>query len=124
MKTRVSLLRLLMLLWAFASLAQAQPASIVGRELKLSTALGPAYAQGKAGEVWARLIRERSFGRIAVVHLPGATAIGRDPAKEYTALRSGVVDMAVASTLAWSSENAAIGRHRIAMAGGGRSGYR
>ena len=39
-------------------------------ELKLSTALGPAYAQGKAGERWAALIRERSAGRFAVRHYP------------------------------------------------------
>jgi TRAP-type transport system periplasmic protein len=105
----VSLLWLFVLLGAFASFAQAQPASSASRELKLSTALGPAYAQGKAGEVWARLIRERSSGRIAVVHFPGATAIDRDPAKEYTALRNGVIDMAVASTLAWSSQMPQLG---------------
>ncbi|MGH8849810.1 MAG: TRAP transporter substrate-binding protein DctP [Casimicrobiaceae bacterium] len=77
--------------------AQAPP------ELKLSTALGPAYPQGKAGQVWAALVRERSGGRLAVTHYPGATLFQRDPTREFAALRSGGIAMTVASTLAWSS---------------------
>ena len=72
--------------------------------LKLSTVLGPAYAQGKAGEVWAALIRERSGGRIAVKHFPGASLVQRDPAREFAALRDGAIDLAVGSTLAWSAQ--------------------
>ncbi|MGH8713990.1 MAG: TRAP transporter substrate-binding protein DctP [Casimicrobiaceae bacterium] len=72
-------------------------------EIKLSTTLGPAYPQGKAGEVWAALVRERSGGRLAVKHYPGATLFHRDATREFAALRAGSIAMAVASTLAWSS---------------------
>jgi TRAP-type C4-dicarboxylate transport system substrate-binding protein len=71
-------------------------------ELKLSTALGPVYPQGKAGERWAALIRERSAGRIAVRHYPGATLFQRDASREFDALREGSIALAVGSTLAWS----------------------
>ena len=73
-------------------------------ELKLSTALGPAYAQGKAGEVWAALIRDRSAGRLAAKHFPGAALIQRDPGREFAALRDGHIDLAVGSTLVWSAQ--------------------
>ena len=75
-----------------------------GPELKLSTALGPAYAQGKAGEIWAALIRERSAGRIPVKHFPGASLVQRDATREFAALRDGAIDLAVGSTLAWSGQ--------------------
>lgn len=77
--------------------------------LKLSTALGPAYAQGRAGEIWAALIRERSAGRIAVKHFPGASLVQRDAAREFAALRDGAIDLAVGSTLAWSGQVAELG---------------
>jgi TRAP-type transport system periplasmic protein len=72
--------------------------------LKLSTAQGPAYPLGKAGEIWATLIRERSGGRLAVTHFPGATLSSRDPAREFGALRGRVFELAVGSTLAWSAQ--------------------
>ena len=47
--------------------AQAQaPAANAPREWKLSTAVGPAFALGKAGARWAALIGEKSAGRLAV----------------------------------------------------------
>lgn len=72
-------------------------------EWKLSTALGPVYPQGKAGERWAALIQERSAGRLAVRHYPGATLFQRDASREFPALREGSIAFAVGSTLAWSS---------------------
>ena len=71
-------------------------------EIRLSTTLGPAYPQGKAGEVWARLIRERSNGRLVVRHYPGATLFQRDATREFAALRDGSISFAVGSALAWS----------------------
>jgi TRAP-type transport system periplasmic protein len=73
-------------------------------ELKLSTALGPAYVQGRAGEVWAAHIRDRSAGRMAAKHFPGAALIQRDPVREFAALRDGRIDLAVGSTLVWSAQ--------------------
>ena len=88
---------------ALATPAWAQSAS-PAKEWKLSTTLGPAYPQGKAGEVWARLINERSRGRLAVKHFPGATLAQRDPVREFIALRDGAIDLAVGSASNWSSQ--------------------
>lgn len=93
----------LVLAVALALPAKAQKAAAPS-ELKLSTALGPAYAQGKAGEVWAALIHERSAGRLAARHFPGAALIQRDPVREFAALRDGSIDLAVGSTLVWSAQ--------------------
>jgi TRAP-type transport system periplasmic protein len=88
---------------AFAATAEERPsAGVAAQPLKLSTALGPAYPQGKAGEIWATLIRERSGGRLAATHFPGATLSSRDPAREFGALRDRTIDLAVGSALAWS----------------------
>jgi TRAP-type transport system periplasmic protein len=89
------------LVLAFPAVAQnAAPPT----ELKLSTALGPAYAQGKAGEVWAGLINDRSAGRLGARHFPGAALIQRDAVREFVALRDGSIDLAVGSTLVWSAQ--------------------
>jgi TRAP-type C4-dicarboxylate transport system substrate-binding protein len=88
---------------ALAFPIRAQQAS-GGSEWKLSTALGPAYPEGKAGEAWARLIGERSGSRFAVKHFPGATLAQRDPAREFAGLRDGAIDLAVGSAVNWSSQ--------------------
>jgi TRAP-type C4-dicarboxylate transport system substrate-binding protein len=74
------------------------------REWKLSTALGPAYPQGKGGEVWARLINERCAGRLVVKHSPGATLSQRDPAREFAALRAGTIELSVGSASNWAGQ--------------------
>jgi TRAP-type C4-dicarboxylate transport system substrate-binding protein len=86
---------------ALALTAAAQPAPI---EWKLSTALGPAYPEGKAGAIWANLIRERSGGRLTAKLFPGATLARRDPAREFAALRDGAAELAVGSTTAWATQ--------------------
>ena len=91
----------LVFLLAWSAHAQSPPAA---REWKLSTALGPAYPQGKGGELWATLIGERSGGRLAVRHFPGATLVKRDPARELAALRDGAIDLAVASASNWAPQ--------------------
>ncbi len=88
----------------FASVLAEERAGTTADPLKLSTAQGPAYPLGKAGEVWATLIRERSGGRIAVTYYPGATLTSRDPAREFGALHDRAIDLAVGSTLAWSAQ--------------------
>jgi TRAP-type transport system periplasmic protein len=87
-----------------AAVAGDERSGTTPQQLKLSTAQGPAYPMGKAGEVWATLIRERSGGLLAVAHYPGATLSSRDPARELLALREGSIDLAVGSTLAWSMQ--------------------
>jgi len=93
----------LVALLALPACGQPRPAESA-IEFKVSTALGPAYPQGKAGEVWAALIRERSEGRIVVKHFPGATLAQRDPAREFAALRDGSADFAVGSSQVWSAQ--------------------
>ena len=66
-----------------------QPPSPARVEWKLSTALGPAYPEGKAAAIWAALIAERSAGRLSATLFPGATLAQRDPAREFLALRDG-----------------------------------
>jgi len=85
-----------------ASGQPAPPASTV--EWKLSTALGPAYPEGKAAEIWAGLIGERSGGRLRAKVFPGAALAQRDPAREFVALRDGGIDLAVGSAAAWAMQ--------------------
>ena len=71
---------------------------------RLSTAVGPAFALGKAGERWAKLIAEQSAGRLAVTAFPGAVLASRDPARELLVLKEGGADLAVGSSLDWSMQ--------------------
>jgi TRAP-type C4-dicarboxylate transport system substrate-binding protein len=71
---------------------------------KLSAAVGPAFALGKAGARWAQLIVDKSAGNVAVRFAPGAALAARDPAREFIALRDGAADLAVGSTLHWSGQ--------------------
>jgi TRAP-type C4-dicarboxylate transport system substrate-binding protein len=80
------------------------PNAAAAIEWKLSTALGPAYPEGKAGEIWADLLRERSDGRLHVTLFPGATLAQRDPALEFAALRDGGIDLAVGSAATWAMQ--------------------
>jgi len=73
------------------------------REWKLSTAVGPAFALGKAGLRWARLVSDKSDGKLAVQLYPGAVLAQREPTLEFTALRVGAADLAVGSSLYWST---------------------
>ncbi len=95
-------------LW-FAALALALPPAgvlarddVAPRELKLSTAVGPAFALGRAGALWAARIGEKSSGRLPVKLHPGATLAQRDPAREFVALRDGGADLGIGSTLHWA----------------------
>jgi len=87
-------------LFASASGGAAEP----GEGWKLSVAVGPAFALGKAADRWAKLIDERSGGKPPVRVFPGATLSLRDPAREFGALRDGAADLAVGSTLFWSAQ--------------------
>jgi len=82
--------------------ASAQEAKDKPEPWKLSSAVGPTFALGKAGEQWAKRIVENSDGKVPVQFFPGATLASRDPAREFVALRDGAADLAVGSTLFWS----------------------
>jgi TRAP-type C4-dicarboxylate transport system substrate-binding protein len=86
------------------STAPAQQPPAKGNEWKLSTAVGPAFALGAAGDRWAKRIGERSGGRLAVKLYPGAVLADRDSEREFFALSSGFADLAVGSSLFWSAQ--------------------
>jgi TRAP-type C4-dicarboxylate transport system substrate-binding protein len=101
---RRALSALLVVVSAFPFTASAQSATDSAEGWKLSVAAGPAFALGKAAERWAKLVSERSGGKLQVRVYPGATLSSRDPAREFLALRDGAADLAVGSTLYWSAQ--------------------
>jgi tripartite ATP-independent transporter DctP family solute receptor len=73
-------------------------------EYRLSTVLGTAFPWGQAGERWAELIKEKTQGRIVVKMYPGTSLVGGDQTREFTAIRQGVIDLAIGSTINWSPQ--------------------
>lgn len=57
-----------------------------------------------AGQIWADLVKERTKGRINIKLYPGVSLIQGDQTREFSALRQGVIDMAVGSTINWSPQ--------------------
>ena len=90
---------------AAAALAFTAPAAIAQTayksEYRMSLVLGPAFPWGKGGELWANKVRERTQGRINIKLYPGVSLIQGDQTREFSALRQGVIDMAVGSTINW-----------------------
>ncbi len=89
---------------AFRSIPTRRTFTLPRRQLKLSVAVGPAFALGKAAQGWAKAIEQGSGGTLAATLHPGATLAQRDPAREFAALRDGLADLAVGSTLFWSMQ--------------------
>ncbi|WP_142850532.1 DctP family TRAP transporter solute-binding subunit [Telmatospirillum sp. J64-1] len=91
---------------AIVALSVVSPASAANykSEYKLSTVLGDAFPWGQGGQRWADLIAEKTEGRINVKMYPGTSLVGGDQTKEFTALRQGMIDMAVGSTINWSPQ--------------------
>lgn len=85
-----------------STLASAQNA--YKSEYKMSLVLGPAFPWGKGGQIWADLVKERTQGRINIKLYPGVSLIQGDQTREFSALRQGVIDMAVGSTINWSPQ--------------------
>lgn len=73
-------------------------------EYRMSLVLGTAFPWGKGGEIWANKVRERTQGRINIKLYPGVSLIQGDQTREFSALRQGVIDMAVGSTINWSPQ--------------------
>ncbi len=70
----------------------------------MSLVLGTAFPWGKGGQIWADLVKERTQGRINIKLYPGVSLIQGDQTREFSALRQGVIDMAVGSTINWSPQ--------------------
>ncbi|MBS0390555.1 MAG: DctP family TRAP transporter solute-binding subunit [Proteobacteria bacterium] len=91
---------------AAATLAFATPALAQNykSEYRMSLVLGPAFPWGKGGELWAAKVKEKTQGRINIKLYPGVSLIQGDQTREFSALRQGVIDMAVGSTINWSPQ--------------------
>ena len=73
-------------------------------EYKISTVVGKPFPWGEAAFRWVELVEERTDGRINMKVYPGAQLVSGDQTKEFTAMRRGVIDMAVGSTINWSPQ--------------------
>jgi TRAP-type C4-dicarboxylate transport system substrate-binding protein len=73
-------------------------------EYRLSTVLGNAFPWGKGGERWAELVKEKTQGRINIKMYPGTSLVAGDQTREFTAIRQGVIDLAVGSSINWSPQ--------------------
>ena len=93
---------------AAAALAFTAPAALAQTayksEYRMSLVLGTAFPWGKGGELWANKVRERTQGRINIKLYPGVSLIQGDQTREFSALRQGVIDMAIGSTINWSPQ--------------------
>ena len=92
---------------AAAALAFTAPAALAQNyksEYRLSLVLGPPAPWGQAGQIWADLVKERTQGRINIKLYPGVSLIQGDQTREFSAVRQGVIDMAVGSTINWSPQ--------------------
>jgi tripartite ATP-independent transporter DctP family solute receptor len=73
-------------------------------EYKLSIVVGTAFPWGQGADIWANLVRERTKGRINIKLYPGTSLVQGDQTREFTAIRQGLIDMAVGSTINWSPQ--------------------
>ena len=109
MKLRRSLLATLAAA-GLSTLMAALPATALAQkapykaEYRMSLVVGTAFPWGKGGEIWANLVKERTQGRINIKLYPGVSLIQGDQTREFSALRQGVIDMAVGSTINWSPQ--------------------
>jgi tripartite ATP-independent transporter DctP family solute receptor len=89
---------------ALGSLAGSAQAQNYKAEYRMSLVLGPPTPWGMAGKIWSDLVRERTNGRINMKLYPGVSLIQGDQTREFSALRQGVADMAIGSTINWSPQ--------------------
>ncbi|CAM4240793.1 C4-dicarboxylate ABC transporter [Bordetella tumbae] len=73
-------------------------------EYKLSIVVGTSFPWGQGAVIWSDLVRERTNGRINIKVYPGTSLVQGDQTREFTAIRQGVIDMAVGSTINWSPQ--------------------
>ena len=79
----------------FGSIAHAQYKD----EYTVSTVLPSAFPWGQAADKWVELVNERSEGRINMKIYSNSQLVSGDQTKEFSAMRSGLIDMAVGSTI-------------------------
>ncbi|WP_374262442.1 DctP family TRAP transporter solute-binding subunit [Zoogloea sp.] len=84
--------------------AQAEVPAGYRAEYRLSTTLGTAFPWGQAGERWIELVKEKTQGRINIKLYSGNSLVGGDQTREFTAIRQGVIDLSIGSTINWSPQ--------------------
>lgn len=89
---------------ALPGLTSAATAADYKNEYKVSTVLGTPFPWGVAAEEWVKLVKERTDGRISMKVYSGTQLVQGDQTKEFTAMRQGIIDMAVGSTINWSPQ--------------------
>jgi tripartite ATP-independent transporter DctP family solute receptor len=104
-RTFLSLAAAAVTMAAFSQNASAQqlPAGYKA-EYRVSMVLNVPTPWGQAGKLWADMVKERTQGRINMKLYPGVSLIQGDQTREFSALRQGVIDMAVGSTINWSPQ--------------------
>lgn len=73
-------------------------------EYRVSTVVPAPFPWGIAAERWVELVAERTDGRINMKVYPGVQLVQGDQTREFTAMRRGIIDMAVGSTINWSPQ--------------------
>ena len=104
MKLRRHLLSLLAVAAGLGAFTAPAVAADYKAEYRMSLVLGPPTPWGQAGKMWADMVKERTQGRINIKLYPGVSLIQGDQTREFSALRQGVIDMAVGSTINWSPQ--------------------
>lgn len=87
-----------------AGMAAPATAADYKAEYKLSTVLPESFPWGWGGKRWAELVAEKTLGRITIKMYPGTSLVGGDQTKEFTAVRQGIIDLAIGSTINWSPQ--------------------
>ena len=86
------------------AMASATMANDYKDEYRMSLVVGTAFPWGQGGQIWADLVRERTDGRINIKLYPGVSLVNGDQTREFAAVRQGVIDMAIGSTINWSPQ--------------------
>ena len=89
---------------AVVSLSLSVSSAVQARELSVSTVLSDAFPWGQAAEKWAELVAERSDGELTLRVYPNSQLVNGDQTREFSAMRSGLIDAAVGSTINWSPQ--------------------
>ena len=94
---------------AASGAALAFPAVVTGQsqykaEYKLSTVVGTAFPWGKGAEQWINLVKKKTAGRINIKLYPGVSLVQGDQTREFSAVRQGIIDLAIGSTINWSPQ--------------------
>jgi len=89
---------------AMAAIAMPASAAKYKDEYKVSTVVPAPFPWGIAADEWVKLVKERTNVRINMKIYSGAQLVSGDQTKEFTAMRQGVIDASVGSTINWSPQ--------------------